>query len=65
MTPPEARLVRAMPADFFPTGIAAVLDRVDNIVLYRADLWPTLTDAQQRRIILIDRPVLYDEQVTR
>ena len=54
-----------MPADFFPTGIAAVLDRVDNIVLYRADLWPTLTDAQQRRIILIDRPVLYDEQVTR
>lgn len=64
--PPECRLLRAAPIEFFKTlSIAAVLDGQKNIVFYRKDVWDVLQPQQRNRILFLNTPILSLADATR
>lgn len=57
--PPECRLLRPAPAEFFKTpSIVAALDSRRNIVFFRKDIWDLLPNEKRNRIIFLRDPVL-------
>lgn len=53
------RLYRPMPPEYFPSdSIIATLDRVNNIVFYRKDIFDTLPYHQQREVYFLKESFL-------